>query len=260
MTRKSITTTYAAIACDVCGRTLLRGEHADPFIANGSRRMVCELCTARAANEGWIREGADNTLAARRNGPRSGRSLLERLRPRRDGSGRETPVVAPRRPTSSNVSRIESPARAAAAHDGNGAEAAAEAAEPAPPAPPPIEVEPPAPSREPRHVRAVPTNADLKMARALDVFNMSAHPRRIVGVARSLGVPMVSVLPSETEGAIVAIVVGWELCWYRYEVDLADEAAGVRVIAQGAELSELTPAEQVPNAVADGHGRLVLAA
>jgi hypothetical protein len=109
-------------------------------------------------------------------------------------------------------------------------------------------------------VRAVPTNADLKMARALDVFNMSVHPRRIVGVARSLGVPMVSVLPSETEGAIVSIVVGWELCWYRYEVDLTDEAAGVRVIAQGAELSELTPAEQVPNAVADDRGRLVLAA
>jgi hypothetical protein len=260
MTRKSITTTYAAVACDVCGRTLLRGEHADPFIANGSRRMVCELCTARAANEGWIREGADNTLAARRNGPRGGRSLLERLRSRREGPARDAPVVPPRRPTSSNVSRIESPSRPHA-HDGNGAEAAPEPAEQvAPPAPPPVEVESPAPSREPRHVRAVPTNADLKMARALDVFNMSVHPRRIVGVARSLGVPMVSVLPSDTEGAIVSIVVGWELCWYRYEVDLADEAAGVRVIAQGAELSELTPAEQVPNAVADERGRLVLAA
>ena len=106
----------------------------------------------------------------------------------------------------------------------------------------------------------MPTNADLKMARALDVFNLSAHPRRIAGVARSLGVPAVSVLPSETEGAIVSIVVGWELCWYRYEVDLADEAAGVRVTAQGAELSELTPDEQVPNAAADERGRLVLAA
>src|SRR5204862_4821399 len=60
MERKSITTTPAAVACDVCGRTLLRGEHADPFIAGGARRMVCELCVARAANEGWIREGADN--------------------------------------------------------------------------------------------------------------------------------------------------------------------------------------------------------
>ena len=109
-------------------------------------------------------------------------------------------------------------------------------------------------------MHAVPTNADLKMARALDVFNVSPHPRRIAGVTRSLGTPIVSVLPSEVEGAIVSIVVGWELCWYRYEVDLADEASGVRVLAQGAELFELTEAERIANAVADARGRLVLAA
>jgi hypothetical protein len=258
MTRKSITTTYAAVACDVCGRTLLRGEHADPFIANGSRRMVCELCTARAANEGWIREGADNTLAARRNGPRGGRSLLERLRPRRDGAGREVTVVPARRRMSANVTRID--AGGAPGNGADGAEIGADAPEEAMQVEPVAELEPHPAPREPRHVRAVPTNADLKSARALDVFNASTHPRRIAGVARSLGVPMVSVLPSETEGAIVSIVVGWELCWYRYEVDLADEAAGVRVTAQGAELTELALAEQVPNAVADEHGRLMPAA
>ena len=261
MTRKSITTTRDAVACDVCGRTLLRGEHADPFIANGSRRMVCELCTARAANEGWIREGADNALGLRRNGPRGGRSLLERLLPRREAAGRQQPVAPARRAAFTNVARIETVSRARAdraAADDEGAEAAHEAAqevalgEPAPTEPHPS-------PREPRHVHAVPTNADLKMARALDLFNTSAHPRRIAGVGRSLGVPSVSVLPSATEGAIVSIVVGWELCWYRYEVDLADEAAGVRVTAQGAELSELTAAEQVPNATADERGRLVLA-
>ena len=113
--------------------------------------------------------------------------------------------------------------------------------------------------REQRHVHAVPTNADLKMARALDVFNVSAHPRRVAGVARSLGTPIVTVLPSEVEGAIVSIIVGWELCWYRYEVDLADEASGVRVLGQGAELSELSDAERIVNGVADERGRLFLA-
>ena len=247
MERKSITTARSAVACDVCGRTLLRGEHADAFIANGSRRMVCELCTARAANEGWIREGADNALGVPRNGARGGRSLLGRLRLQR----REPPppVELPYRRISANVDRIgagraprHEPADAAtddpAERDGE-----AEAQR----------------SREPRHVHAVPTNADLKMARALDVFNASAHPRRIAGVARSLGTPMVSVLPSEVEGAIVSIVVGWDLCWYRYEIDLADEASGVRVLGQGAELGELAPAERTPNAAADEHGRLVLA-
>jgi hypothetical protein len=199
----------------------------------------------------------------RRNGPRGGRSLLERLIPRREGGARPAPAVAPRRAGSTNVARVEAGGRArasrraeadAAAEAGGDADAVAPLEQAAAPA-----ADPQLP-REPRHVHAVPTNADLKMARALDVFNLSAHPRRIAGVARSLGVPYVSVLPSETEGAIVSIVVAWELCWYRYEVDLADEAAGVRVTAQGAELSELTPPEQVPNAAADDRGRLVLAA
>ncbi|HEV2785591.1 MAG TPA: hypothetical protein VGV67_04325 [Solirubrobacteraceae bacterium] len=264
MERKSITTSRAVVACDVCGRTLLRGEHADAFIANGSRRMVCELCTARAANEGWIREGADNALGVRgRNGQRGGpRSLLGRLKPHR----REPPPVELpyRRRISSNVDRIDSASRARAARAAED-EAALPAGTPGEPAPaaatlPVAADEPHRPSREPRHVRAVPTNADLKMARALDVFNRSAHPRRIAGVARSLGTPMVAVLPSEVEGAIVTIVVAWELCWYRYEVDLADEASGVRVSGQGGELSDLSEAEQVANAAADEHGRLVLAA
>jgi len=265
MERKSITTSRAAVACDVCGRTLLRGEHADAFIANGSRRMVCELCTARAANEGWIREGADNTLGVRgrRNGPRaSGRSLLGRLKLHRREPA--PAVELPYRRISSNVDRIESGRDRAEPATPEAEELVAETngagrahANEAPPAAAPEQGRP---SREPRHVRAVPTNADLKMARALDVFNNSAHPRRIAGVTRSLGTPVVTVLPSEVEGAIVTIVVGWELCWYRYEVDLADEAAGVRVSGQGAELSELSAAEQVANAVADDRGRLVLAA
>ena len=260
MERKSITTTRETVTCDVCGRTLLRGEHADPFIAGGARRMVCELCIARAANEGWIREGADNALQVRRSGPRGGRSLLGKLRPARAGrEPADDPQAVP--PTSGRrrngkVDRIEPEPRTRHYAD-EPPPAAEHESPPAPAAPDVYESGPPA--REPRHVRAVPTNADLKMARALDVFNASAHPRRIAGVARSLGGPSVTVMPSETEGSIVSIVVGWELCWYRYEVDLADEAAGVRVTGQGAELTELTAAELEANAAADARGLLALA-
>ena len=257
MTRKSITTTRAAVACDVCGRTLLRGEHADPFIAGGARRMVCELCTARAANEGWIREGADNAaLGVRRNGPRGGRSLLGRLRPR-PAAG---PARARRRPARAAAPlRQRRPDRADRARPRAPPTTARASYEDAAAAPVQVAHEPVPASREPRHVRAVPTNADLKMARALDVFNASAHPRRISGVARSLGAPAVTVTPSATEGSIVSIVVAWELCWYRYEVDLADEAAGVRVSGQGAELAELDPAELGANAAANERGMLDLA-
>ena len=66
MTRKSIQTNGPVVSCDVCGRTLLRGEHADVFLHSGSRRMVCQLCTARAAHEGWIREGLDDATVRSR--------------------------------------------------------------------------------------------------------------------------------------------------------------------------------------------------
>jgi hypothetical protein len=260
MERKSISTTREAVACDVCGRTLLRGEHADPFIAGGARRMVCELCIARAANEGWIREGADNTLGVRRNGPRGGRSLFGKLRTARAPRTPAEPVLPYaniRR--SGKVDRIE-PASRTSPHAGEPPLPDDEHDELEPSPPPAPSREGAAPAREQRHVRAVPTNADLKMARALDVFNASAHPRRVAGVTRSLGQPAVTVLPSATEGSIVSIVVGWELCWYRYEIDLADEAAGVRVSGQGAELTELTAAELEANAVADARGLLALGA
>jgi hypothetical protein len=50
----------------------------------------------------------------------------------------------------------------------------------------------------------------------------------------------------------------WELSWYRYEVDLSDEAGGVRRDAQGDELSDLNEDEQEPNAQADERGALHL--
>ena len=51
----------------------------------------------------------------------------------------------------------------------------------------------------------------------------------------------------------------WELSWYRFEVDLADEAAGPRVAGQGSELDELDPEDRTPNAAADETGALHLA-
>jgi hypothetical protein len=237
MIRKSITTGQGARACDVCGRTLLSGEHADVFLSGGSRRMVCELCVARAPHEGWIREGVDDSLAVRPRADR--RSLLARLRQRGEGALRDVSSTRPRRNgVESNSSEL---AAGGAQPDGQGGSGMVIG------------------NREPRHVRAVPTNADLKTARALEVFNASDQPRVVAGVARSLGAPFVVVRPSEAMGSVVSIVVGWELCWYRYEVDLADEAAGVRTVAQGDEIEQLESADQVPNAAADRYGELHLA-
>jgi hypothetical protein len=260
LTRKSITTNPAVITCDVCGRTLLRGEHHDVFIGGGQRRSVCELCTGRAVHEGWIREGLDDVVARSRESRRGG-SLLSRLRSRRSEPSHDQ---LPRDPFADDDAY---PGREP--DDGYLADEyvlPVESAEPryaAPPEPRP-DREPEVAAAEPtdhtlyesRSVRGVPTNAELKVARAMELFNGSPQIRTVAGVARSLGAPIVSARPSRTEGSVVTIVVAWELSWYRFEVDLGNEAAGVRVTAQGSELSELDTIDQTPNAAADDGGRL----
>lgn len=214
-------------ACDVCGRTLLRGEQAETYLAGGARREVCDLCTARAQHEGWIRESGGDELALRHTGHDGrGRSFIDRLRARRE--------------------RAREVQQELAAAEGQPAADEHESPHPAP--------EP----RPPRHVRAVPTNADLKMQRAVEVFNASGHTRTVGGVARSLGAPAVCVRPRTDRPSVVSITVMWELSWYRFEVDLSDEAGGVRRDAQGDELSDLAPEEQRENAQADERGRLHL--
>ena len=236
---RDIKTDYNDITCDVCGRTLLRGERAEPFLVGGSRRQVCELCVNRAIHEGWIREsGAADELAVRPTRmDRRGRSLMGRLKARRDRVGELPPEV-----------ELDPALEAELADHPVVTERAPARPDPAP-----------AP-REPRHVRAVPTNAELKMERALDVFNGSEHPRTVAGVARSLGPPEVCVRTSDDQPSVVGITVMWELSWYRYEVDLSDEAGGARREAQGAELEELDEADRLVNASADVSGRLRLGA
>ena len=244
-----IQTTGSTESCAICERRLLRGEHADTFLHSGSRETVCELCVPRAVEMGWIREGSDSAPARGRVGwarRDSRRSLGERLLGRK---GREEPELLV-------------PEAAEPLLDQPDADAVPDpfAGNPAPaPAAPSGEYElpqAPSPYREDRAVHAIPTNADMKGVRAIQIFNSSIQPRTISGLSKTLGAPLVSVLPSESEGSIVSIVIAWELSWYRYEIDLADEGAGPRLVAQGPELSDLAEAERAPNAVCDQDGLL----
>ncbi len=245
MTRRTISTVHEPVACAVCGRTLLRGELPSAFLHAGHRRTVCELCTPRAVHDGWIREGADDAGAgaSRPRRVRSGSNFLERLRARREEES--SPELEP---MADGLGGQEAPRGSFAGGEFHHA--------PDPVAPIHVTEAEALLAPEPRNVHAVPTNADLKVARAMDVFNTSEHPSTVASITRSLGVPFVSVRPSVSEGAVVTIVVGWELSWYRYEIDLSDEAAGVRVGDKGYELSELDPADHVANAAADAQGYL----
>jgi hypothetical protein len=99
MGTRAIVTSQPDVACYVCGRRLLRGEHPEVFVADGETRTVCELCTPRAVRAGWPREheaGAPIEPLARR---RRGRGLMARLRqaagpqaPAGGGSAPEPPL------------------------------------------------------------------------------------------------------------------------------------------------------------------------
>lgn len=229
MTTKDIRTAHVQVSCDVCGRTLLRGERAETYLAGGNRREVCELCTPRAMHEGWVREGVVLERATRSASGERRRSLLGRLRRAAADESRDGPRPEP-----------PAPSRNGTGWHGRGED-----------------VELPPPSPEPRHVHAVPTSLEQRTVTAIERFNASDHPRTVAGVARSLGAPLVVVRPQEEQGALLTIVVSWELCWYRYEIDLSDDSAAVRLAGQGYELAEIPVEDRVEaNAAADEYGTL----
>jgi hypothetical protein len=234
---KRIQATEQHSVCDVCGRTMLKGEVAEPYLLpSRERRFVCELCAPRAQQEGWIRESANPSTPAHPPRPPSRRRLFGRRR-----GGRPEPDVV------------------AASEDGDAPPPVAGSDGSEPWVPPrgeaPASAEPSTP-RDPRHVRAVPTNAQLKIERALDVFNGSEHPATVAGIARTLGPPQVSAVTSEATSAEVVLTVAWELSWYQYVVDLSDTNEPVRMHARGEEIEELAAKHTEWNAEARPDGTL----
>jgi hypothetical protein len=243
MTTRSIVTSQPDVECDVCERRLLRGEQPDHFIAAGRRRIVCELCAPRAAHEGWMRETDATSLTLPPMRPRRGRSLFDRL----VGAARNgtTDSASARTPSENGRSRP-------IPYDLFGGEPTAEPA--ASPVGTETSVNGSAEHREPEAHRSPAGYLD----RAVDIFNASEYPRRVAGVSRSLGEPLVSVRSAEHLASVVRIVVAWELSWYRYEVDLGEEPASAQAIGQGTELEELEREEREGNAQAHASGMLVL--
>jgi hypothetical protein len=258
MTTRTIVTSQPDVACDVCERRLLRGEQPDVFIAAGRRRIVCELCAPRAAHEGWMRETDSGSVTLPPMRPRRGRSVFERLRqggkppaaPTGSAAAREGDASAP------SYDFLEAPA--------------ARASDPVPAVPSARSAQTPASEvledwlAHDGAVGVAPEEGlpapPSYLERAVAAFNLSEFPRRVAGVARSLGAPEVSVRSAEHLSSVVRIVVAWELCWYRYEVDLSDGLEEACVIDQGTELSELPREDRLANAAADESGALALTA
>ncbi len=312
MATRAIITHQPQVSCDMCGRTLLRGERPDTFLAAGSRRTVCELCIPRAAGEGWMRES--DALAAARARPergRRGRSLLDRLRQRgglQDGEheiSQEEHQWA-RRPADDWQ---DAPAGGWSPH-GDWDSAAASAHAPAHAGDDDLGgVDLDALEGERQAIDAVSAqdewvdrvidgehamvteehfapqaahapaggahqagdahqtggahhagrpSLNLTLEQAIEIFNASECAARVAGIARALGQPSVTVRASEHEGERAAVVVAWELCWYRYEVDLRERPATIALLADGTELDELAAEDRLGNASADERGELSL--
>ena len=282
--RKEVRPATEHRACDVCGRSILKGERTEAYLVpGGERRVACELCTGHASRMGWILESAHSELpfTGRRAEPR--RSLWARLTGRVDpGAATDVEPVGPvagapepsdggpaangpppgdgvedgGEPPTAAATAGEEPSRGEAAVDGRrssgrprlrdgGARLERRLAG--------------GRHREARHVHAVPTNAQVKVERAFELFNASEHPRAIAGIARSLGDPWVSAAPLEAAPSEVVIVVAWELSWYRYRVDLGDADQPVLMLEKGEELDQLGEPPREWNGAATDDGRLVTA-
>ena len=217
---------------------MLKGERTESFLAPGGRRHeVCDLCFDRAEHFGWIRESAAGELPTRAARPEPRRPLLGRLRVRsatredrapglHDGAnGRPGPGETPGEGAEQLADQALSPARRSRPKD-------------------------------PRHVRAVPTTAEVKVERALELFNASDHRRTVAGLTRTLGSPWVAALPDRDQRSAVTVVVAWELSWYRFRVDLGDEADPVAMLHKGEELEEIPEELRSWNGTVDPDGRL----
>jgi hypothetical protein len=272
MATRTIVTSQPDVECEVCERRLLRGEQPDVFLAAGRRRIVCELCAPRAAHEGWMRETDSQSLSLPPMRPRRGRSLFDRLRQvgrppgetaGAPGTGAVPDVEAEQQqgsydlfdgytragavPTPTAAQSPEQPQTDGEAQHLGWEEGATSAAA--------------QPDVQQAAVPEQSSGAERPSAyveEAVAVFNASEFPRRVAGVTRSLGAPMVTVRSAEHLSSVVTIVVAWELCWYRYEVDLSEPVVEAQVTAQGTELAELTREDRAPNAAAADSGALVL--
>jgi hypothetical protein len=91
----------------------------------------------------------------------------------------------------------------------------------------------------------------------VNAFNGSDSARRVTGLARSLGRPLVSVGTAAGSSSQVRITVAWELCWYQWAVD---QMGRVVEIGKGEDLEQLDRSARQWNASVGKGGQLLFGA
>jgi hypothetical protein len=120
-----------------------------------------------------------------------------------------------------------------------------------------------APAPAPPRRRPLPPPVDelgfTPFERAVARFNSSEAGRTVAGLTRTLGVPRASVGASAGAPDEVRITVAWDLSWYQWSVDIADELSPVAELGKGGEVEQLDAAAKQWNARVEQDGKLRLA-
>ena len=183
------------IACDICERTILKGERTETYLAPAGSGASCASCAPTAPSRGLDpRVGRRRARFARRARAAPRLRAAPGAATGRRGARREVADDAP--PPSEEAYRRDAEPRAR------------------------VVAPPPQPSSRPRHVRAVPTNAQVKVERALELFNALRAPAHDRGIARTLGEPWVSATPLTSRPAWSGSPWPGSCSWYRFAIDL----------------------------------------
>ncbi len=271
-------------ACDVCSRTILKGEQIHEYVTpQGQRHGVCVLCRQRAEASGWI--PAEQYGATTRQPPsraRRGQALRERLGRAASRAGARVsrgPAGDDRDSDRAPEDTAQAPAGTLEREPAPRAESTDRPIAERPPgsesAPTPAVDSRPAPAARPRReAKRNPKPAppagqtpprprrgpEAIMRGAVERFNSSEDRRKVGGLIRSLGEPRAAVVP-DPERQLAVVTVAWELSWYQWEVNGEDDDSGlgtVREVAKGDELSELAEDARSWNAAVSEDGGLRL--
>jgi hypothetical protein len=259
--------------CDVCGRTILKGEQTHEYVSpQGQRFAVCVLCRSRAEASGWIpADQVGTAVQAPPNRARRGDALRKRLgqaAARARASARPGRAAAPSKEDAANPrneerrTRPEGPARPQGAAPARRAKRPAAERPAKQPRPQPKRQPKREPSRQPAG-EAAPTKPrprrgpEALMRRGVQRFNGSEETRKVAGLIRSLGAPRAAVRP-DAGRQLALVTVAWELSWYQWEVRGDGNGEPVREVAKGDEVAELAKEQRTWNAAVAEDGRLRL--
>jgi len=99
------------------------------------------------------------------------------------------------------------------------------------------------------------SEAELAIVEAADRFNSSQYRRTVGGIAKSLGLPNVSIVPLSGVTADVVVTIAWEISWYQYRITA--DSAPIRLAERGHDPADLEGSFTEWNAHMEEDGRVV---